>query len=136
MDYDYGLECTLKPLLLTPTERHSPRSVGTFLHEWFVEFTSGSGVNRRPAMLTVVLQHTPNTLISFILTHTFKFLILSFQLHCAHRYQLLRLILETTCQSMISVHRPVAIISLNSLTFPDYFCFSLTLEIFKDPDFS
>lgn len=39
-----------------PAEGHVPRSVSTFLHQWFVELTAGARVDARPAVLAVILQ--------------------------------------------------------------------------------
>lgn len=41
---------------LAPTERHGARAVGAFLHEGLVELAARPGVDRRPAVLAVILQ--------------------------------------------------------------------------------
>lgn len=41
---------------LAPAERHGARAVGAFLHEGLMKLATRPGVDRRPAVLAVVLQ--------------------------------------------------------------------------------
>lgn len=43
---------------LTPAEGHGSRAVGALLHQRLVELSAGPRVDRRPAVLAVVLKYT------------------------------------------------------------------------------